>query len=362
MLTTNFKTNAVHSFISNLLGGPYRKVGRHFITILKWPKAISLLFIFMSSHTAAIPLNQISSSPFPVTIKTAHGTAVIPTHPQRVITLGATTEDWCLLLGIVPIAIEAHYWGGDSKGYLPWFKQAVLQQEKALPSVLSSYPELDIEHILSLKPDLILAPQSGITLETFNQLNSFVPVVAYPDQPWLTPIDKQVTLISTALGKTEEGEALLVQLHQYLASLADANPQFKGKKLAYINAGSRFGNLALYVPGDPRIDSLLALGFIQLPEVKDIKPTRGHFTANIGLEHSDIFNDADLIISWYESEKSKQAVEKIPLFSHITALKQGRYLAITDPSIVMATSYGSLLSLEWVMPAFIPKIKEVMGK
>ncbi|MGT0150616.1 hypothetical protein ACT691_19040 [Vibrio metschnikovii] len=87
--------------------------------------------------------------------------------PKRVVTLGAGAEDWVLSLGVVPIAIEPHYWGGDEQGYLPWFREAIEAQNLPLPSMISSYPELDVERLLALKPDLILAPQSGITRESF---------------------------------------------------------------------------------------------------------------------------------------------------------------------------------------------------
>ncbi|MBR9830260.1 MAG: ABC transporter substrate-binding protein, partial [Oceanospirillales bacterium] len=106
---------------------------------------------------------QTTISDFPVLIRTAHGEAHIERPPKRVVTLGAAAEDWSLQLGVVPVAIEPHYWGGDRAGYLPWFREAVQARGAKLPEVISSYPELDVERLLALQPDLILAPQSGLT-------------------------------------------------------------------------------------------------------------------------------------------------------------------------------------------------------
>ncbi len=302
---------------------------------------------------------QASTAGFPVLIRTAHGEARIEQPPQRVVTLGAAAEDWSLQLGVVPVAVEPHYWGGDSDGYLPWFREAVQARGARLPEIISSYPELDVERLLALQPDLILAPQSGLTRESYQQLSQLAPVVGYPDQPWLTPVEEQVRLIARALGRTEQGEALLAERQAYLAEHARANPHFAGVSLAYINAASRVGNLSVYVRGDPRVDVLLALGFIELPELTDLQASLGHFAALLGLEQADRLDRADLIVSWYSSEQSRRQVEALPLIRRLPAIREQRYLAITDPALVMASSYGSLLSLRWSLPELINRLNQV---
>lgn len=306
----------------------------------------------VSSHT--------TSSDFPVLIRTAHGEAHIERPPQRVVTLGAAAEDWSLQLGVVPVAIEPHYWGGDRAGYLPWFREAVQAMGAKLPEIISSYPELDVERLLALQPDLILAPQSGLTRESYQQLSQLAPVVGYPGQPWLTPVEEQVRLIAKALGRSEQGEALLAERKAYLAGHAKANPHFAGVSLAYINAASRVGNLSVYVRGDPRVDVLLALGFIELPELANLQASLGHFAALLGMEQADRLDQADLIVSWYSTEQSQRQVESLPLMRRLPAMREQRYLAITDPTLVMASSYGSLLSLRWSLPELINRLNQVV--
>ncbi|WP_334471910.1 hypothetical protein [Arsenophonus sp. PmNCSU2021_1] len=110
---------------------------------------------------------------YPKTIITALGKAEIDQSPRRIVALGSGSEDILLALGIVPIAIESHYWGGDIQGYLPWFKEEIERRGARLPVIIEMYPELDIEKIIKLKPDLILATQSGITQADFNAFTSF---------------------------------------------------------------------------------------------------------------------------------------------------------------------------------------------
>ncbi len=337
------------------------------------PKAVLLSMLLLMlvgcDRTAVTPREETSGSAvssqtrvadFPVLIRTAHGEAQIARPPERVVTLGAAAEDWSLQLGVVPVAIEPHYWGGDRAGYLPWFREAVQARGARLPEIISSYPELDVERLLALQPDLILAPQSGLTRESYQQLSQLAPVVGYPDQPWLTPVEEQVRLIARALGRSEQGEALLAERQAYLAEHAKANPHFAGVSLAYINAASRVGNLSVYVRGDPRVDVLLALGFIELPELADLQASLGHFAALLGLEQADRLDRAGLIVSWYSSEQSRRQVESLPLMRRLPAMREQRYLAITDPALVMASSYGSLLSLRWSLPELITRLNQVV--
>ncbi|MEK8226380.1 ABC transporter substrate-binding protein [Oerskovia sp. M15] len=79
------------------------------------------------------------------------------------------------------------------------------------------YPELDIEAIVALEPDLVLAPQTGIDQATYDQLAAFTEVVAYPEGPWITPIDEQIEIAAQALGKPDEAAGLI-------AGIDDSSP------------------------------------------------------------------------------------------------------------------------------------------
>src|SRR5690606_17835008 len=123
---------------------------------------------------------------FPVTIESSLGEAVIDAKPERVVTLGWGAADIALSLGTVPVGIEEDTWGGDEDGYQPWFRAAVEDQGADLPQTIAMYPELDVDAIVALEPDLVLAPQSGLDQAVFDQLSAFVPVVAAPGDPWQT--------------------------------------------------------------------------------------------------------------------------------------------------------------------------------
>lgn len=299
---------------------------------------------------------------YPKTITTALGTAVINQPPQRIVALGTGSEDILLDLGIIPIGIESHRWGGDAKGYLPWFRDEIQRRGEKLPVIIEMYPELDIEKIISLKPDLILATQSGITQEQYDHLSHFVPVIAYLEKPWQTTPQQQIALVAHALDKIQLGEKLSAELDTMLSQAGSTVPNVGRYRFAYIKAGTTGNILSIYVKNDPRVDTMVHLGLSLLPLADTLTVPFGSFSANIGLENADLLNGADILVTWYSSEKERQDTESQPLFSSIRAVRQGGYIPLTDQSIVMSMSYGSPLSLRWGLSRFMPLLKQEIAK
>ncbi|MEQ1965018.1 iron-siderophore ABC transporter substrate-binding protein [Xenorhabdus khoisanae] len=311
------------------------------------------------STSKHLPMNH---ADYPKKITTALGIAVINQPPQRIVALGTGTEDILLDLGMIPVGIESHRWGGDAEGYLPWFREEVERRGAKLPAIIEMYPELDIEKIINLKPDLILATQSGITREYYEHLSHFVPVVAYPEKPWQTTPRQQIELVARALGKIEQGEKLIAELDNMLTQAGSTIPNIAHYHFAYIKAGTTGNTLSLYVKNDPRVDTLIHLGLSLFPLADSLTAPFGNFSANIGLENADVLNGADILVTWYTNEKERQETEAQPLFRSIRAVGQGGYIPLTNQSIVMSMSYGSPLSLRWGLPKFMPLLKQELLK
>lgn len=314
-----------------------------------------------NSHSAQLFEHPDPSRAFPVIIHGALGDTLIDRPPRRVITLGAGAEDIVLSLGIMPIAIESHLWGGDKKGYLPWFKEAALKAGWVLPDTVAMYPELDIEKIISLHPDLILAPQSGITPEIFRQLSSFVPVVAYPERAWLTSTQEQLEIAGAALGRLPETRYIYQLILKKMENYRAIYPQLQQYTFAYLNAGSRISNLSAYVSGDPRVDVLIQLGLNLAPSIQNLSVRQGSFVAEVGLENADILHDVDIVVSWFYNEQVRDEVKNIPLYATIPAVHNGAYVTLTDSALVMSMSYGTSLSLNWGIPRFMPMLLEAIA-
>jgi iron complex transport system substrate-binding protein len=75
-----------------------------------------------------------------------------------------------------------------------------------------------------------------------------------------------------------------------------------------------------------------------------------------------MLDDAELLLSWYSSDKARAEVEAMAVIRRLPAMRRGRYLAITDPALVMASSYGSLLSIKWAIPKLVPQLQQTLAK
>lgn len=297
---------------------------------------------------------------FPVTIESALGTAVIESPPERVVTIGWGTEDTVLELGIVPVGVEHDDWSGDEDGYRPWFREAVEALGAELPTTFTTYPELDIDTIVSLQPDLILAPQSGLTQDQFDILNDLAPTVAYPEAPWQTPWDTEIELVGRALGKPDEAAAIIADLEAQFEAVAAEHPEFEGVTFAYVYAAEP-GQLHLYQRHDPRVEFIARLGLEEVPDLAAMELTEGWFTTDLGLEHAYLLDDVDVLFTWFNDEANKAEVEAQPLFAQIPAVRRGSYVVTLDRSLSMAASLITPLSVPWAMDRYVALISDAVA-
>lgn len=298
---------------------------------------------------------------FPVTIESALGDAVIPAEPQRIVTIGWGSADTAVALGTTPVGVEVDAWSGDQDGYQVWTRAAIEERGDELPTTFTVYPEVDIDAIVELEPDLILAPQSGLSQDDFDILSDLAPTVAFPDAPWGTGWDTQIEIIGTALGKPAEAADLIADLEGQIAEAASANPQLADLSFAYIYAGEP-GTLSVYQSGDPRVDIVSRLGMTQPAEVAGLPQSEGSFTANIGLERADVLDDVDVLFTWANDEDAASATAAQPLYAQIPAVERGSYVLNIDRQVGMAMSIITPYSVPFALEEYLPVILDAAGK
>jgi len=298
---------------------------------------------------------------FPVTIESALGDAVIPAEPERIVTIGWGSADTAVALGTTPVGVEVDAWSGDEDGYQVWTRAAIEERGDELPTTFTVYPEVDIDAIVALAPDLILAPQSGLSQDDFDILSDLAPTVAFPDAPWSTGWDTQIEIIGTALGKPAEAADLISELEGQIAEAASAHPHLADLSFAYIYAGEP-GTLSVYPEGDPRVDIVSRLGMTQPAAVADLPRSEGSFTANIGLERADVLDDVDVLFTWANDEDAAAATTAQPLYAQIPAVERGSYVLNIDRQVGMAMSIITPYSVPFALEEYLPVILDAAGK
>lgn len=290
---------------------------------------------------------------FPVSIQSALGTAEIAKKPERVVTLGWGSTEAAVALGVIPVGMrDMKSDCGCEGGIVPWVKDKL---GDAKPTLLAeSSKSIPLEQIAALKPDVILAVQSGLTADQYANLSKIAPTVAYPGRTWQTSWKDQTTTVGKALGKDKEAASLVATADKQIADAKAAHPEFAGKTVAAASATTTDG-LNIYFDTDPRTQLLGSLGFTPLPSLAALREQTppGKFAAPVSWENVPQYNP-QVLTSWYLDAAKQQSTESNPVFTSLTAPQRKSYVPLTDPPLVFAVSSPNVLNLPWMLERYLP--------
>ncbi|MCC6704300.1 MAG: ABC transporter substrate-binding protein [Thermomicrobiales bacterium] len=289
---------------------------------------------------------------FPVTIEHLYGSTTIEKAPERILTIGWSTQDAVIALGETPIAIPDNSWGGDADGFLPWTRAAL--DEANLPVVYTELDGLPFEQFIELAPDLILAPYSGVTEDDYKLLAAIAPTVAPAEGLWASSWQDLTLVTGAALGKPTEAEQLIIDVDTTVQEGAAAYPELAGKTFIYGNMGDASTSFNIYTVTDPRPQFLESIGLVPAEVVVTLSddPANIYF-GPVSYELAETLV-ADITVFWFTDEAEYEAAQATEYFQALPAAKNGTFAAIVGQSLVMATSAFSPLSIPYALEAFLP--------
>jgi len=147
-------------------------------------------------------------------IDTAKGVVSVDEQPQRVITLSEAALDTALALGVTPVGSVSTRGATTVSAYL--------QEKAGKLDIVGTTREYNLESILALQPDLILAPAT-IAQDVYNILSKLAPTIV----PSAKPTDDWRLTIATyahALGKQDEIQTAFNTLDQRIAATREKLP------------------------------------------------------------------------------------------------------------------------------------------
>ncbi len=287
----------------------------------------------------------------PVTIEHKYGSTTIEVTPERVVTVGLTEQDALLALGVVPVGTTE--WFGEYPGALwPWAQAKLEELGGETPQVVGGAGAVNLEAVLALEPDLILALYSGITAEEYAQLSQIAPTIAQPAGyvDYGVPWQELTRTVGQAVGKFQEADALVEEVEARFTEVREQHPEFVG---ATSVVATPYQGIYLYGSEDVRGRLLSNLGFI-LPEGLDAI-TGEAFGGNISPERTDLL-DVDVII-WLDA-KAGQGPLGNPVYQSLRVSEEGRevFLDSDDDPLGGATSFVSVLSLPFLLDGLVPML------
>lgn len=297
-----------------------------------------------TAGAASVPA---SAAAFPVTIEHKYGQVTIPAAPTRVVSVGFTDHEWLLALGVIPVGVRD--WYGD-KPYATW-EWAQDELGNAKPTVLTN-AELNFEAIAALKPDLIVGVYSGMTDADYAKLSKIAPTLAQSGEyiDYGMPWRDTTAFIAQAVGRVAEGKALVGKVDGLFAAARKTHPEFEGASAAV----SFFfdGKPGAYASQDGRSRVLTELGFT-IPAKFDTL-AGDQFFFSVSAEELPTL-DTDVLVWIVGSDDVLAGIGALPLRPSLRAFKEGREVVL-DATMSGAFSFGSPLSLEYLLETFVPEL------
>ncbi len=283
--------------------------------------AVGLSFIGLLGASQALASQEPAR-----TLNTAYGSVRVEGTPQRVVTLSESALDTALALDVQPVGAVATRGSDKVSDYL--------QDKIKKISIVGTARELNLESILALQPDLILASES-LTKEMYAKLSMLAPTIV-PTTTSQEDWRGAVALYADALGKPEALKTGFNTLDQRIQQLRSTLPA--GQTVSVVR----------WNPQGPMIMSnkiftgqlLTQLGFAstQLANSLGAKP------------HSDILSlenlgkiDADRLFVATLNAKGEETLNearKQPAFNRLAAVRENH--AVTVDGQVWTSGTGLL--------------------
>ncbi|MBN9179458.1 MAG: ABC transporter substrate-binding protein, partial [Microbacterium sp.] len=268
-----------------------------------------------------------ASAGYPVTVTHRLGTTVIPAAPTRVVALGVPDLDVAAALGVVTVAALASPYTAD--GVWPWDAGKV---DPARTTLLTGTPgQLDLEKIAALRPDLILAHSTAGVDDIYPKLAEIAPTVVDSRGVLADPWQDETIAIGTALGRADQARTLVADVERRLADTASAHPGLSGA--GYVIGWAREPGTVTVTGRPDDITAALfgALG-MHLPDSVTALPRLGGGNSGAGaavvpFEQLSML-DTDLLLVAAGSPELGAQLASNPLFTRLTAVREGRYESI----------------------------------
>ncbi len=289
---------------------------------------------------------------FPVTLKNTFGETTIEKKPERIVTLGWNAQDVVYALGETPVGMPKVTYGPTPAGTTAW---DVDKFDPAKTTLLDTTDSIPFEKVAALRPDVILAPYEGFDKATYTKLSEIAPTVAYPGAPWQTTWQDQTTLIGKALGKSAEADKLVTGIKDLTAKAAAEHPEFKGKTLAIASFGAEN---YIYMPGDPRVQILNEMGFVNAPGVEALEKTNTKKEFALTISKEKIGDaDADVVVGYIDGMTPEKFAAD-PVYASLGSFKKGGTYLMTDQQVISGMSAVSVLSVPWVLDKILPGLSK----
>ncbi|MFD9373925.1 iron-siderophore ABC transporter substrate-binding protein [Streptomyces sp. NPDC059999] len=297
---------------------------------------------------------------FPVTVEHAFGTTKVEKAPQRVVSVGYTDDQTILAFGIKPVGMVDQYPNPagktpDINTQWPWVKD---KWGDAKPEVIMNNGDTgpNFEKIAALRPDLIIGVYSDIDQAAYDKLSKIAPTVGRTKaekEPFSAPWQDNALHIAKALGKADEGKAMVQGITDKLAAAKKAHPEFANQTAVALSWYK--DSVAPFTTTDVRGQLLTGMGFKGQTEIDKIAGDK--FYTQLSPERTDLV-DVDRVFV-INDKADMDALKKFDLFTNLKVAKDNKVSYLLDsegPAAGAAISQATLLSMPYAIDELVKSV------
>jgi len=254
-------------------------------------------------------------------IETAFGDVQVPASPKRVVTLYEAALDTAVAVGSHPIGAVATRGGKSVATYL--------RKEAEHVAIVGTPREINLERLLSLKPDLILA--SPYTQpELYRRLSRIAPTIVPPrivDDPFAPGYwHKEAFLFASALGKSGQIDNAFRQLDlriQHVKAQLGAQTKLPLILIRWLPQGAVVMSDRVFAG-----ELVRQLGFPSFPLAH--RMTRQPHSDVIGLEHLKQVDHGWIVLATLnqQGESALGRARLHPAMKRLEAVREGRVIVV----------------------------------
>src|SRR6478609_8312659 len=288
---------------------------------------------------------------FPATVPHKYGETVVPEEPKRVVSVGVSEQDVLLQLGVVPVGVTEWY-GEQPDATWPWAHDLL---DGAHPEVLKTDDGFEFEKIATMKPDLIVGTNAGLTKKDYQLLSAIAPTVTSDEgaNDFFSPWQDQALQIARGLGRESDGQQIIDDLEADYAAVAAEHPEWADRTATFSQGAPYDGILYVYPPG-LSTDFLTELGFTMTTGFEDYAPEGSQ--AEISAENVGLI-DADVIVFATEDQKGFDSLQDFGTVGSLPAVKENRSV-YTDGTLAGAVYFDTPLSRAYVLDKLTPMLEQ----
>lgn len=331
---------------------------------------IALLFLVLALASCGVgdpPAEQRTNEPtatsgqaatFPIEVEHKYGTTTIEKKPEKIVTLGLSDQDAVLALGGKPIgAID--WFKERPYGLWPWTKDL---WGDTPPEIVGERDDYNLEKILNLKPDLVIALYSGMTKEQYDELSKFAKTIGQPKgfDDYGAPWQEMTRMAGKAMGLEAEADAKIKEIDDRFAAIREDHPEWKDRSVAVVDPYQP-GKMVAFQETDPKAAFLEQLGF-QVPEEinKAARESKDNNAVELSTERLDMIDTDLIVVLAFDPDMAKQQLDANPVFQSLQAVKDGRvlYVPYSEPAIGAALSFNTVLSIPYAIDQFVPLLEK----